>query len=277
MMYQFFRLECLRMLRDARYLALAVIAPIGFYLLFATLFGGSPQPRGQLKGTVEIMVAMAAYGAVWGALSTTGPRIAQERASTWLDQLRTMPLGPARVMAGKLAAAMVVVLPALVLVCVTGWAAKGVSLAAWQWAAVIALMWLGTLPFALLGVALGYLVGPEAAFPLSYGVYMAMSAMGGLWVPPSQLPASFTRVAEALPTYRLADLGWRVADGQAPTLPDMLVLLAWTLGLAVVTALAYRGRGGSGLRRGDGVRVRGRRRGRGRGRARFGEGAEGAA
>jgi ABC-2 type transport system permease protein len=60
----YFRLECLRMLRDPRYLALAVIAPIGFYLLFATLFGGKAGPPGQLPGTVEIMVAMAAYGAI---------------------------------------------------------------------------------------------------------------------------------------------------------------------------------------------------------------------
>ena len=32
--------ETLRLLRDVRFLALAVAAPIGFYLLFATLFGG---------------------------------------------------------------------------------------------------------------------------------------------------------------------------------------------------------------------------------------------
>ena len=67
----YFRLECLRMLRDPRYLALAVITPIGFYLLFATLLGGKPAGPGELPGTVEIMVAMGAYGAIWGALSAT--------------------------------------------------------------------------------------------------------------------------------------------------------------------------------------------------------------
>ena len=240
----YFRLECLRMLRDPRYLALAVLAPIGFYLLFSTLFGGKSAAAGSapppLPGTVQIMVAMAAYGAIWGALSATGPRIAHERGSGWLEQLRAMPLNGRQVLGAKLAAGLVVALPALLLVCATAAAVKDVRLEAWQWAAIIGAIWLGTLPFALLGTAIGYSVGSETAFPLSYALYMAMSAMGGLWVPPSQLPSSFQHVADVLPTYRLADLGWRIAEGRAPSVPDVAVLAAWTLGLALLAALAYR-------------------------------------
>lgn len=240
----YFRLECLRMLRDPRYLALAVLAPIGFYLLFATLFGGKDAvPKASpLAGTVEIMVAMAAYGAVWGALSATGPRIAHERASGWLGQLRAMPLTGRQVLGAKLAAGMALALPALVLVCATAAVAKDVRLEAWQWAAIAGAIWLGSLPFALLGTAIGYSVGSEAAFPLSYALYMAMSAMGGLWVPPSQLPSSFRSVADALPTYRLADLGWQIAAGHAPTVADVAVLGGWTAGLGLLAALAYRRR-----------------------------------
>jgi ABC-2 type transport system permease protein len=123
-----FRLECLRMLRDPRYIALAVLAPIGFYLLFASLFGDGPVRPGGLRGTVEIMVAMAAYGAIWGVLAATGPRIAHERGSGWLDQLRAMPVAARQVLAAKLAAGMAVALPALVLVCVTAAAVQGVRL-----------------------------------------------------------------------------------------------------------------------------------------------------
>jgi ABC-2 type transport system permease protein len=238
----YFRLECTRMLRDPRYLALAVIAPVGFYLLFATLFGGRPETPGQqLPATVEIMVAMAAYGAIWGALASTGPRIAHERASGWLEQVRAMPLTGRQVLAGRLSAGMVVALPALILVCATGAAVKDVRLSAVQWAALIGATWLGSLPFALMGVAVGYAVGAETAFPLSYALYMAMSALGGLWVPPSQLPSSFLHVADALPTFRLADLGWHIASGHAPTLVDVVVLAAWVLGFGAVAALAYRG------------------------------------
>jgi ABC-2 type transport system permease protein len=236
----YLRLECVRMLRDPRYLALAVIAPIGFYLLFATLFGGAPVKPGELPGTVEIMVAMAAYGAIWSALAATGPRISQERARRWLVHLRALPLRGRQVMIAKIAAGMVVALPAVLLVCLTAAVVEDVRLDGWQWAAMIVAIWLGTLPFALLGVAVGFAVGAETAFPLSYALYMAMSAVGGLWVPPAQLSTSLRDVAQSLPTYRIADLGWKIAAGRAPALSDLTVLVGWTLGLGALAALAYR-------------------------------------
>jgi hypothetical protein len=40
----------------------------------------------------------------------------------------------------------------------------------------------------------------------------------------------------------LAELGWRIAGGQASTLQAALVLGAWTLGSGLVALLAYRHR-----------------------------------
>lgn len=234
------RLETVRMLRDPKYLALAVAAPIGFYLLFATLFGGDPSRPGELSGTVEIMVAMAAYGAIWAVLSTTGPRIAEERQSEWLTQLRSMPISSATVLGSKVVASVLTALPAIVLVCVTAAIAKGVSLTAGQWVSLVAALWLGSTTFAALGIAIGFLVGADAAYPLSYGLYMAMSALGGLWVPPAILPSGLNDVALWMPTYRLAELGWEIAGGTVPDLTSIAILIAWTAGLAGVAFLAYR-------------------------------------
>ena len=236
----YLRLELLRVVRDARYLALAVGAPIGFYLLFATLFGDQPTLPGQLKGTVGIMVAMAAYGAIWAVLSATGPRVSQEREIGWFDQLRAMPVRPYQVMIAKIGACLALALPALILVCLTAATGKGVRLDAWQWVVLVGSMWLGSVPFAALGLAIGYTVSADASFALSYGIYVAMSALGGLWVPPSQLPAGLQAVAHALPSYQLADLGWRIAVGDAPLVRGVLILIAWTLGAATIAVLGYR-------------------------------------
>lgn len=234
------RLEVVRMLRDPKYLALAVGAPIGFYLLFATLFGGAPTQPGQLRGTVEIMVAMASYGAIWAAISTTGPRLAEERQIGWLLQLRAMPLPAAKVIGGKVAASLLVALPAIVLVCVTAAAVKGVSLSLAQWASLVLALWLGSAVFSVLGVAVGLTVGADAAYPVSYGLYMALSALGGLWVPPAQLPSGMKDLAVWLPTYHLADLGWRIAAGALPDVASIGNLAGWTVALAVLALLAYR-------------------------------------
>lgn len=234
------RLEVVRMLRDPKYLALAVLAPIGFYLLFATLFGGSPARPGQLSGTVEIMVAMAAYGAIWAVLSTTGPRIAEERQTGWLAQVRSMPLSAPAVIGSKIVASVITALPAIVLVCVTAAAVKGVSLPAGEWAALVAAMWLGSTAFAMLGIAIGFTVGADAAYPLSYGLYMALSALGGLWVPPAVLPSAMRHAAVWLPTYSLAELGWKIAGGTAPTLLSVGNIVGWTVVFGCLAAIAYR-------------------------------------
>ncbi|TAM70473.1 MAG: ABC transporter permease [Microbacteriaceae bacterium] len=236
----YLRLEVIRMLRDPKYLALAVGAPIGFYLLFATLFGGGPAGPGQLKGTVEIMVAMAAYGAIWAVLSTTGPRIAEERQLGWLEQLRSMPLPGIQVIGAKIIASVITALPAIVLVCLTAATVKGVQLSIGQWVSLVVASWLGSTAFATLGIAIGFSVNSDFAYPLSYGLYMAMSALGGLWVPPAILPSGMMDVAYWLPTYRLADLGWSIAKGDLPDLTSIAVLAAWAVGLAGVAWLAYR-------------------------------------
>jgi ABC-2 type transport system permease protein len=235
----YLKLEIGRMVRDPRFLTLAVAAPIGFYLLFATLFGGQAGPPGTLNARAEIMVAMAAYGAIWAVLSTTGPCIASERESGWATQLRTLPISAGRVLASKVVASVVVALPAIVLVCATAAAVKGVRLSSAQWAVLIGAMWLGTVPFAALGLFLGYAISADASFVLSYGCYVAMSAIGGLWVPPAVLPPGMRTAAQWLPTNRLADLGWQVAGGAAIRLSSVAVLAAWTLGLGVLALAAY--------------------------------------
>jgi ABC-2 type transport system permease protein len=239
-MTAYLRLEILRIVRDPKFLALAIAAPIGFYLLFASIFGGAQVSPGQLDGSVEIMVAMAAYGAIWAVLSTTGPRIAQERQLDWLGQLRSMPISGWKVLVAKCAASVIMALPAIVLVCLTAALVKGVDLSAGQWIALVTCIWLGSIPFAALGIAIGYTVSADLAYALSYGLYTAMSAIGGLFVPPAILPSAMLDVARALPTYQLAELGWRIAGGLAPEWSSVAVLAAWTVGLAGLALLAYR-------------------------------------
>jgi ABC-2 type transport system permease protein len=240
MIAYYLKLEIVRMLRDPRFIALAVITPIGFYLLFATLFGSQPAPPGELDGNVEIMVAMAAYGAMWAVMSTTGPRIAQEREIGWLQQVQAMPVKSWQLLSAKVVASLVMALPAIVLVGATAAVVKGVDLSAGQWLGLVGSMWIGTVPFSALGIAIGYAFSADAAFPVSYGLYMALSAIGGLWVPPAVLPESFRTAAKVLPSNRLADLGWQIAGGHAIRWSSVEILAAWAVGLALLAVLAYR-------------------------------------
>jgi ABC-type multidrug transport system ATPase subunit/ABC-type multidrug transport system permease subunit len=231
----FLRLELGRSFRDPRYLVLAIAAPVGFYLLFASIFTGRGTSEGQLPAQVEIMVAMAAFGAMWGALSATAPRLARDRESGWLRALEVTPLTAGRVLAARIVAGVMAALPAIVAVAVTAVLAHHVALAAWQWAAGLGLLWAGTLPFVALGIVIGSLTSSTTAYALTTALYFALAALGGLWVPPAQFSPALRHIAATLPSYNLADLGWRVAGGSAPSLRAGLILAGWTAGL---TALA---------------------------------------
>ena len=238
----FIALEMRRSLRDIRYLVIAVAMPIGLYLLFTGLFGAHGQRAQGLPQPVELMIAMIAYGAMWAVFSATGPRIAHERAIGWTRQLRVTPLSPASALSGKLVTALAAALPAMVLVALTAAVSHHVHLSAAQWPALLAVMWAGVLPLALLGLAIGYLAGDEVAFPLTMALYFALGALGGLWMPPSVMPHAMQDIGQALPSNAVAELGWRIAGGQASVPKAVLVLAAWTLGSGLVALLAYRRR-----------------------------------
>jgi ABC-2 type transport system permease protein len=239
-MSEYIRLEILRTLRDPFYLFLAVVVPIGFYLLFAGLFGSEPHPRGTLSGNVEIMVALAVYGGIWACLVATGPRIANERSSGWTRNLQLLPISSGAILAGRVIVAILFALPTMLLVYATGVIVHGVQLSATQWLTIILLMWLGVWPFALMGIALGYLTNESTAFGVTYGLYMALSAAGGLWVPPAVLPSTMLNIGKILPTYQAANLGWRLANGQTPELTSAIVLVAWTLAFALIATIFVR-------------------------------------
>jgi ABC-2 type transport system ATP-binding protein len=240
-MFSYLQLEVVRTLRDSRYVVLALGAPIGFYLLFAELFSSQPTQRGELPAAVELMVAMATFGAMWGALSATAPRLARDRERGWLNVLRVTPLSPARVLAARICSGLLVSAPAVVAVGITARLAHSVHLTADQWGTGLVALWIGTLPFVILGIAIGTLTDSTTAYGITLGLYIALAALGGLWVPPANFPLVLRHVAQALPSYNQAELGWRIAAKQAPTAVSILVLAAWTLGLAVVAYLAGAG------------------------------------
>jgi ABC-2 type transport system permease protein len=238
-MLSLLRLEIRRMLTDTRFLILMLAMPIAMYLLFSTIFENTPPVDG-MPEAVRDMISMAAFGAIGAALMATAPRIAQERTNGWLRQLRIMPVSGRQVITAKVLAAMAWGLPAIVLVDLTAVIAHGVSLPAWQWLAIGGLLWLGTAPFAALGTFLGYLTGGDSAFGVTYGIYLFLAALGGLWMPVSILPSALRHVAVTLPSNRFAELGWRIASGGSPSGLGAVVLAGWLVVFVALAGLLYR-------------------------------------
>ncbi|WP_406057895.1 ABC transporter permease [Streptomyces sp. NBC_01077] len=234
MIASYVRLEVRRTLRDAGFVISTIGVPVMMYLLFTNLGGGDD--GGYKKAA---MVGMAAYGALGAALSL-GTGVAEDKSTGWLRQLRITPMTPRQVVAGRALTGSVVVLPAIAGVLVAGGLANGVRMAAWQWIAVAVTLWLGSLPFTLLGLGNGYRLTAQTTGVVNVACNLGLAVVGGLWFPVVLFPDWLRTISEFTPTNRLAELGVAVTEGTAPGAATLAVLLVWAALFGTYAAVSYR-------------------------------------
>lgn len=231
------RCELALLARSIEFLVIAIAFPAVFFLVMSEVFGR--QSAGSLDMVTYIMISMAAFGAISGAVSV-GARVAQERQAGWTRQLRLTPLPSWSYVASKVVAASVVVLPAIALILLTGLFVKGVDLPAGRWGLVLLAGWLGALPFSVLGLLIGLVVKPDAVAAVSVTTFLMMAMFGGLWVPVEVLPEVMGAAAKALPSYWLATQARHLAAGENVDLAGIAVVTAWFVLTAALVVTAFR-------------------------------------
>ena len=231
----FTRFEVLRLLRSWKFLAITVGVPVVFYLLFLGQHSSKTVVDGTVPWPIYLMVTMCCFGTLVAALNAGGSRLAGERATGWARQLRVTPMPAWSYLTTKVTASMLVILPVLVLVELLGFGFGQVRLGLGQWFALTALLWVSALPFALLGVFVGFMVTAETAYPVVTALLFLLGYFGGLFNPVSDMPQALQVVARLLPTYRQASLSLSMLTGGA-ALISLLVLAAYgaALGLALL-------------------------------------------
>ncbi|MEV0980853.1 ABC transporter permease [Streptomyces sp. NPDC049915] len=238
-MLAYLRLEVRRTLRDPGFVIGGIAMPVLMYLLFTNL----AEITGEWR--TGAMVGMAAYGAVGSALSTGGG-VAEDRAVGWLRQLRVTPMTPAQVVTGRALTGGVTVLPAIVAVLAAGGLVNGVRLAVWQWAALAVVLWLGSVPFTLLGLGNGYRLTGQTTGVANMVCNLGLAVLGGLWFPLALFPGWLRALSACTPTARFAEVAGSVATGQVPGAAAMLVLAGWLTAFGAYAVWAYRRSGETG-------------------------------
>ena len=193
------------------------------------LIAGSADSTTKIDGTgltlpTYMMVSMASFGALTAVLMGNSERIAKERESGWVRQLRLTTLPGRGYVFAKTASAAVVSLPSIVVMFVVAAVVKDVRLDAWQWLALTGAIWAGSLVFAALGVAIGYSATGDVVRPITMIVYFGLSLLGGLWMPTTTFPRWLQDIAAWVPTHAYAALGQAIEQSQAPHAKDLVVL-----------------------------------------------------
>ncbi len=231
----YLRYELLRTVRNWRFLIFSLIFPL--VLLLAV--GGSNR-HVQLDGIsfpLYYMTGMAAWGSM-GAVVASGARIAAERQAGWTRQLRITPLRTSSYFRAKVVAGYLMAVLSLAVLYVAG-AALGVRLAVGGWILMTALILVGLVPFAVLGIALGHVLRPETLGPALGGITSLFALLGGAWGPLLR-GGALLDIAKALPSYWLVQAGRAGMDHRVWSVEGWIVLALWSLVLGRLAVLAYR-------------------------------------
>jgi ABC-2 type transport system permease protein len=233
----YLRLEIVRLIRNKRVLIFSGLMPSILLLIFGSLYQGDD--LNGASAAAYLMVSMGLFGSMSAAIGSGGT-IAVERGLGWNRQLRLTPLTPNGYVLSKVVLALVMALPPLLVTYAVGAIALHVRLSATTWLLIAGGSWLGALPFAALGLVVGYLAKPDSVQQVSALLYMLLAAFGGIWVPIEQMPKVMHRIAEWTPAYWVGQLARSPLFHQSLDWRAIGAVLAWTAVLAIIGLRRFR-------------------------------------
>jgi ABC-2 type transport system permease protein len=225
------RTATVELLRYPTFSVPTLLFPTVLFLAWGSRTGAPPELA---------MVSYAAFAVVGVAFFQFGVGIAAERASPWHLFLRVLPAPPWVHFGARLLSALAFALASSAVVVGVALAVTDPHLPGKRWVALAAVLLLGSVPFALLGIAIGYWLTPRGALPAANLLFLGLTFAGGLLGGAENLPGAVAAVAETLPTRLWGEL-LAAAVGLGPwRLENVVALAGYTVGFAGLAAWGYR-------------------------------------
>ena len=194
--------EFLKLFRTRRY---ALICP-GHALNVLLFLRAGHAVRSSFHLPAYLIATYGTFGVMSACLFGVGANLAHERSLGWLEMKRVSPMPVRRVSVRKIAANLVFCVAIELSLLATGLLFGNVRLTVWEAARLTAVLVIGAIPFAALGVALGYLIQASSAPATLNMINLPMAFCSGLWIPMMFLPPFLQKLAPFLPSYHLSKL-----------------------------------------------------------------------
>lgn len=230
--------EVLKAMRTPQFSAPTIAFPVVFYLIFGVILAG----EGGEGRAIYLLATFGMFGALGPALFGFGVNVANERNNGWLDLKKISPMPISAYILAKLFMAAVFGLLVICMLTLIGTLFGGLEISFARWLLMITTQLLCAVPFALMGMAIGFRVSTEAAPAIVNILFMLMSVFGGLWLPVTLFPEILQQFAWILPTFHggqlaLASIGLSTTS-TALTHAGLLAIFAAIM--ALLAARNYR-------------------------------------
>jgi ABC-2 type transport system permease protein len=229
------RAELVLQMRRGENAIVTLAVPIGVLVFFAKVDAIATDYADPLDFLVPGVLALAVMAA---AMVSLGIATGFERRYGVLKRLGSTPLSRGGLLAAKTATVLVLEVVQFVLVVVVG-IALGWNVTSGVVPA-LALLLLGTVAFAGIGLLMAGTLRAEANLAASNALFLVLLFLGGMAYPLDKLPGALEAVAKLLPAAALSETVRAVLTERAFPTGEFVVLLAWAIAAPLLAARFFR-------------------------------------
>lgn len=219
---------------------IAVLGNLLFPAL-AMFFAVVPQEAvaGDPVAATTAVASLGLFAACSASLFTYGLGVAEDRQLPFDPFVRSLPAGPAPRMVARIGNGAIFALFGLVPLVVIGWLFTEATVTAPRLLAGAGAIVLVSVPFVLLGMAVGYALPAKAALAAVQVILFPLAFVGGLFLPPQLFPGWLDPISLATPTRAGRDLLVQAVTGQPAHGAAWAVLAGWIVAFGVLAVTAY--------------------------------------
>ncbi|MFG2164999.1 ABC transporter permease [Micromonospora chersina] len=209
--------------------------PAATMLFFVVPFAGD-DPTAATYATA----AMVTFAVMSANIFQYGIGVAEDRDHPWNPYSRTLPAGPGPRFAGRILAGLALTYLSMLPVVVIAAVATAARVTPAQFLLAAGGVAVISVPFTLLGLAIGYSLPSKAAIVVAQLIFFPLAFGGGLLFGPDNAPGFVDAIAPYLPTRGALELMWATVTDWRLNPVSMVMLGVWIVVLAAVAGWAYR-------------------------------------
>jgi ABC-2 type transport system permease protein len=230
------RIEMLLTVRRGESLLVTLVIPIGILVFFSSVDAVNTTYKEPVDFLVPGVLALAVMSS---AMVSLGIATGYERRYGVLKRLGSTPLSRGGLLTAKTLNVLALEVVQTIVIVITGialgWHATGGLVAA------VALLLVGTIAFAGIGMLMAGTLRAEANLALANGLFLVLLFLGGMAYPLAKLPDAVEAVAKLLPAAALSETVRAVlSPGRAFPVGELVVLLVWAVAAPLAAARWFR-------------------------------------
>jgi ABC-2 type transport system permease protein len=229
------RVEVVLSLRRGESLLVSFLIPVGILVFFTKVDAVNTNLRDPVDFLVPGVLALAVMST---AMVSLGIATGFERRYGVLKRLGSTPLTRGGLLAAKTATVVTIEAVQAVVIVATG-VLLGWELT-WRLLPAIALLLVGTVAFAGIGLLMAGTLRAEANLAAANALFLVLLFLGGMAYPLARLPDALETVARALPAAALSESVRDVLAGVAFPWGSVTVLVLWAVAAPLCAARWFR-------------------------------------